>query len=118
MSIITRVLKQTATYWAPTGVDKLGLPTYALPITISVRWDDLVEQFMPTTEGEQDEIQFSRAKVMCSQDVAVKGLLHLGVLSNTDDPDEPRTIAGAYEIRAFEKIPNFKATEFVRTAIL
>lgn len=118
MSIITRVLKQTAVYWAPTGVDSDGQPTHALPITLNVRWDDITEQFSLREESAEDEIQFSLAKVMVSQDVEVKGMLFLGALAVTDDPDDPRSIRRAYEIRKFEKIPNFRATEFVRTAIL
>lgn len=110
MSYITRNLKQKATYWAPTGVDDFGNQTFAAPITLNCRWEGRTELFIDIDGKEQR----SAARVYVNQDVLVGGYLFEGVTTVAD----PKTIKAAREIRDFRKIPNLRATEFERRALL
>ena len=115
MSIITKMLKGTAVYWAPIGRDKYGQPTWtSSPVQIKVRWQDVHEEFMDA-EGDR---QISIAKVFVGQDVVVKGVLLRGDLTSSVDQDDPKANDDAWEIRKFNRLPNFKETEFLRTAFL
>ena len=114
MSIITRMLKQTGVYWAPSDLDVYGKPTWDAPVEISVRWEDVVVEFM----DPEGEIKLSTARVYVSQDVLVKGVLLLSSLTSSVDEDDPKANEGAYEIRRSEKLPNLRATEFLRTTYL
>jgi len=121
MSIISRMLKQTAVYWAPaendTGgvaVDDYGQPLYADPAELSCRWEDANEEFL-SPDGQR---RLSRAVVYVESDVRVGGLLMLGELADVTDSDNPRNNMDAHEIRAFFKAPNLRATEYLRKAVL
>lgn len=114
MSLITRMLKQTAVYWSPATLDDFGQPTWNAGVEISVRWEDVTEEFMDA----DGNLTKSRAKVFVSQDVVTKGVLMLGALESTVDDIDPKANSGAWEIRGFHKLPNIRATEFLRTAFL
>lgn len=120
MSIISRMRKQTAVYWPldiESGGDKFddyGQPVLSDPIEIKCRWEDVSEEFI----GSDGTRQISNAKVYVDRDVDVGGVLMLGTLLDVSSADNPKGNIGAFEIRKFEKIPNLKATEFLRTAYL
>jgi hypothetical protein len=110
MSIITKALVQTATYWAPTTHDGYGGRAFSSPAAIACRWEDKQDKVV---DSKGAEIQ-SSAQVMVAQDVAPGGYLYFGTSSGAD----PRQVSGAREIKAFEKIPNLRATEYLRKAYL
>jgi len=112
MGIISKMRKQTAVYWPPGSVDAYGRPTQGTAVEISCRWEDVHEQFLSATGEEQT----SNAIVYTSQDVELGGYLWLGAIASK--PAEPELDKNAYEIRKFEKLPNLKVSEFLRTAIL
>lgn len=122
MGIITRMLKQNAVYWPPESsesagddFDNYGQPQVSLsPVQITCRWEDVTEEFIDITGTRQ----LSRAKVYVSQDVEVGGILMLGVLADIVDATNIKENSNAWEIRRFEKLPNLKATEYLRTAVL
>ena len=114
MSIITTMLRQTAVYWSPLSVDEYGQPTWNAPVELAVRWEDKIEAFMDA-DGER---QFSRAVVFVESDVILKGVLLLSALVDVDNLTDPKANEGAWEIRKFDKLPNLKNTEFLRTAFL
>ncbi len=121
MSIITRMLKQTAVYWAlasgdDVSYDDYGQPivTIADPVEIDCRWEDVNEEFI-AADGTK---QVSRAVVYVSEDVAVGGILMLGTEDDITDSVNIKENVGAYEVRKFDKLPNFRATEHLRTAYL
>lgn len=120
MSIITTMRKQTAVYWAPgsseTGgqdFDGLGARLYADPVEISCRWEDDAKQYV-RADGE---IGITKSIVYVDRDVIVGGVLALGSLS-TMNTTNPLLNVGAGTINAFSKLPNIRATEFLRTAYL
>lgn len=114
MSVITKVLKQTCVYWEPNAVDDFGGASYLSPIELSCRWDDLIQEII----GQTEDKVISKASVMVSQDVKVGGVLFLGTLDDVTDFIDPKQNENTGEIISFARIPNFKATEFVRTAYL
>lgn len=121
MGIIDRSRKQTAVYWGLGGnesagvdFDDYGQPLYTAPAEIRVRWEDVNEEIVL----EDKTTMISRAKVMTGIDVRPGELLFLGELTDLPAGVDPREVDGAWEIMKFNKLPNLKATEFLRTAFL
>lgn len=121
MSVITRMRKQKAVYWplqssdsAGDAFDDYGQPQWDGPIEIDCRWEDVIEEFIDASGTQQS----SNAKVYVDRDVDVGGVLMLGELTDITDENNPKENDGAWEIRRFDKLPNMKATEFLRTAYL
>lgn len=114
MSVITKVLRQTCVYWPPASPDRYGQPTQGNPVELNCRWDDMIQEVVK----DDGTIVMSKAEVMVSADVEVGGVLFLGTMDDVVDITNPKGNEGAYEILKFAKNPNFKCTEFVRTAYL
>jgi hypothetical protein len=124
MSILEKMLKQTAVYWAPSVVDRFGNPTWTAPVEISCRWEEDNQEFMDS----QGERQMSNAIVyvpaltpsstLPAVEVEVQGVLLLGALSSSVDQDNPKANVGAWEVRKFAKLPTLKATKWLRTCYL
>jgi len=123
MSIITRMRKQTAVYWplastesGGVAFDDYGQPMLGDPIELTneVRWSDERVQFIDSKGSEQ----LSRSKVFVDRDMVEGEILMLGTESDITDSTNIKENDGAWEIRGFKKIPNFKATEFLRVAYL
>lgn len=106
--------KQKAVYWAAIGFDAFGKPEYSAPVEIDVRWEDVAEEYM----DENGVKQLSRSIVYVDRDTPIGGALFLGGLTDLDDDSVPFKNSGAYEIRAFEKLPNLRNTEILRTVRL
>lgn len=114
MSLIARMRRQNAVYWPLTGVNEFGVNTFGNPAQILVRWEDSNEEFLDA-EGT---VQMSRSLVYIGLDVIVGGMLMLGVIADITDEVNIKENAGAWEIMKFDKLPNIKNTEFLRTAFL
>lgn len=121
MGIITRMLKQTAVYWPPGSTDSdgddfddFGVPIVTTPLEISVRWEDIAEEFIDS-EGTR---QISRSRIYVDRDVEIGGILMLGELTDITDAVNIKENDGAWEIRQFEKLPNLRQTETLRTVFL
>lgn len=102
-------LPQTCTYWGAPLPNGFGGFTFAAPVSLACRWEEIAEQFT----NNQGELLVSKAKVYLNVDVHIGGYLFLGssVVSN------PTTIA-SYPIRQFSKIPDLRAVIFERIAFL
>lgn len=114
MSLITSMRRQIAVLWKQGDLDNQGQPSYAAPVEISCRWEDVQEGFLDS--GMQK--QMSRAVVYVDRDVSPEDVLMLGALDSGVVVDEPFENAGAYAVRAFNKLPNLKNTEYLLTAYL
>lgn len=115
MSLITRMRKQKAVYWGSPTPDGTGDYTFATAVEIDCRWED-TQKLIRDSQGKEI---VATAKVYVDRDVVVGGFLKLGTLvSLASDHTNPRLIEGAQEIRSFGKLPNFKVTEYLRTAWL
>ena len=107
---INRRYKVPATYWAKTGDSGFGSPTLSAPVAISCYWVDKQEEYYDNA----GDVKISQSVVHTKVDVTIGGYLALGNYVETD----PNDVAGAYEIKAFHKIPDIHNTEYVRKAIL
>ncbi len=116
MSLIKRMRKQFCVYWGSPVNDKKGGFTYGTPVELTCRWEDSQVKYV-TAQGED---KVSKAIVYVSQDVDVGGFLWLGRLANipTGSSTNPKLATGSGEIKNFSKLPNMKAKEFLRKAIL
>ncbi len=119
MSIISRMRKQDAVYWSLTAAgikyDTFGNPVNAVqPIQIKCRWDGSQEEFLDS-EGTK---RMSQAVVFVDRDVDIGGYLFEGVVADLQNQTDPRKNSEAFEIKAFKRTPNLKATEFLLTAFV
>ncbi|MCP4475386.1 MAG: hypothetical protein GY821_12640 [Gammaproteobacteria bacterium] len=114
MSFITKNHNQTIVYWGNPVKDKYGGRTFDTPVEISGRWEQNQKLF--TDDAGRESV--SKAFVFLGQDVVLGGYLYLGTLVSISSAANPGTVADAYEIRAFTKIPNIKADDFERKIIL
>ena len=110
MGFTTAFLKQTATHWAVTGVDKFNNPTFGTPEELNCRWEERTE-LIQTPDGQQKP---SRARIFLEDDIVVGDYLFLGISSETD----PRTVPNAYRILDFRKIPGLYVEQYERKAYL
>lgn len=117
IDFIEEVCVQTAVYWGNPTPDGYGGMTYADPVEIDCRWDDVAKV---VSDAKGKEI-ITAAQVLVTQDLDLEGVLFLGLLDDLDSAqeDNPMTITGAYSIKRFDKTPLFESTnEFVRKAYL
>jgi len=120
-SNIARLCNQTAVYWGNPVDDGYGGKDFDDPVEIACRWEDKIS-VMSDAQGNQF---VSKSVVYVLQDLDEEGYLFLGTLDDLDEDTDssgsyydPRVIDQAFEIKAFDKSPNLKATEFVRKAYL
>lgn len=113
MSVIKKMRKQTAVYWARTTSDHYGRFSYQPPVEVKCRWDDTIQEFVNAT-GEK---QASRAVAYVDTIMVPGDRIKRGVLE-TDTPLDPLSIDDAFEIRRFDQIPNFRATETLLVAYM
>jgi hypothetical protein len=117
IKILTNMLKQTAVYWESTGFDDYGQPTFASPVEVAVRWEDVAEEFIDASGTRQ----VSKSKVFVGVDLEAGGLLRLGDLDAVEAssfPADPRDDDGVDAIRSFTKTPDFKGKQYLRVAML
>ena len=123
MSILTyikTICKQTAVYWGDPVNDGYGGFTFADPVEIKVRWDEKVR----TIFDPFGMYKLSKASVLVQQDLDYNSYLYLGTLAELNARTDitlsnPKTIAEALPIMAYDKIPLIKSTtKFVRTVYL
>jgi hypothetical protein len=101
---------QTATYWACSSDDGYGGKSFASPVSLEVKWEEVSEKFL----NQAGEEVVSKAKVFVQQDVTVGSYLYWG----TSTAASPYDVSGAYEIKAFSKISDFSGTGYERKAML
>jgi hypothetical protein len=115
MGIIKKMMKQRCIYWAPKSIDLFGGSSYAEPVELKCRWEDISTEII-TAEGASAS---SRATVYVGVDVLQGGFLMLGSLDDFCTVSSlPNEYPKAFRILSFEKLPNMKATEYLRTVKL
>ena len=80
------------------------------------RWEDTQKKFV-NAAGEEE---VSKAVIYLGQDVDLGGWVWLGDIDDVSsaDQDDPENLAGAHEIRAFNKTPNIKADAWEREIMI
>jgi len=120
--MIKRQCKQVCVYWGSPTEDGFGGKTFADPVEIYCRWEDM-HQIVTDAKGAEVT---SRALVFVLQDVDEEGYLYLGTLDDLYDDaessagaiDNPASIEGAYIIKRFQKTPDLKGIGYLRKAYL
>ena len=109
--LLTKSLKQTCVYWGSPATIGYGGYSFSEPVELACRWEARQELFI-NAQGKEER---SQAVVYLSQDVDLGGYLYLGEIDDFDSsaPD-PQNVAGVKEIKSLKKIPNMKATAFLR----
>ena len=110
MTLIDQYYLQDATYWGKGASDGFGGHSFDVPIALKVRWEEKNELI---TDDEGRQI-VSRTKVFVSQDLTVGSYLFLG----TSAVSNPRTVANAFRILQFKKIPDLFGSVSERKAFL
>lgn len=121
MNIRSDDMLQVATYWPPGvndgtgGLDFSGVD----PLALYVRWEDAAKLFRDASGREF----VSEAIVYSTLDVAIRGYIALGDFTGgsgtAGEPvADPRTLAGAYEIRQKLLSPSLSTDEGLVKAIL
>lgn len=120
MSLISRMRKQKAVYWEQTTANEFGQLGYAAPVQVECRWDDAIVEFI----AKDGTTKRSRSVVYVDRDMKTGDMLKLGalvdVLSELDSGTDPvpSSFRDVWEIQRFDKNPNLKNTESLRTAYL
>jgi hypothetical protein len=115
-SVIRRCCTQSAVYWATPVENKFGGQTYTSPVEVKCRWEKK-NVVIASTTGEQI---ISRTTVYVLQDMVEGEYLYLGALAglSTAQRANPKLVVGAYKIKRFNKIPDFKGTDYTRSCNL
>lgn len=116
MGFLTRSHNQDLVYWGTPVNDGLGGVTFAAPVNIKGRWEDVQKKVI---DASGQEI-VSTSLVYLGQDVDIGGWLYRGKILDIVSADRtiPGNVSGAKEIRSFSKISNLPATDFERVAAL
>jgi hypothetical protein len=121
MGLETKILKQTAIYWALASdesggidFDDEGQPSFASPVEINCRWEERTEEIV-LNDGT---VYQSQAKVFVDRDLDVSGFLKFGELVSGLDMTVPKNNEKTWEIRRFDEIRDLKCRRLVRIAYL
>jgi len=109
--LLTKSLKQTCVYWSTPAADGYGGYSFSDAVELSCRWEDRMELFI-NPQGKEER---SQAVVYLDQDVDLGGYLYLGELDDfSSSAPDPQEVSGVKEIKSLKKIPNLKATAYLR----
>lgn len=103
---------QTITHWVAAALDDFGNRAYATPVTLKGRWEDRSDM---TTKFASETIPSKATVFLEDTDIELGDFLALGDQTATADPT---SLSGAHIVKTFSKIPNIRATEFLRIATL
>lgn len=114
MSIITRMRRQKAVYWAAGQLDRHGQASFANPVQIDCRWEDRADEFI----DDKGEKKISSSVVYVDRDMKTGDVLMKGLLNGDVNQSSPFSNPLAGEIKGYADLPNLKNTESLRTAYL
>jgi hypothetical protein len=110
---LKKYYRQTATYWGPgAGFNEFGTPTFAAPVTVACRWEDVLQSIIDS-KG-QEITSTSTVAVDVATPIAMDGYLFRGVSVVTD----PRTVVGAQQIRVIHNTPDLRNLVNQQVALL
>lgn len=114
MSIITRMRKQKAVWWARSAEpDHYGKFSFATPIEIACRWDECGSEYRDT----KGQLAISDSTVYVDRVLKVGDKLKLGE-QESDTPDDPTELEGVSEVQKFERIRKLRKEEYLNTAYM
>ena len=110
MSWITAHHNQDVTYWAKSGKDASGDPSFATPVAIKARWEERAVAFT----NFRGEAGSSMALAFLGQTVTIGGFLFLG----TSAVASPFSVVGSLEIQGISDVPSLEGNVSERKAFL
>ena len=113
MSIIDKVQRQDAVYWAPLAAGPSGQPTYAAPVGIRCRWETKQTEIIKA-DGSTG---MANHALITSQLLALGGLVLLGTVPGLTRPRDPVGM-GALVVQQVAATPNIKQTKVLYEAWL
>jgi hypothetical protein len=114
MSLIKRMRKRYAVYWAPVGTDEEGQPSFEGPVEIRCRWENHIIEF----RDYRGRTTVSRALVYVDRPLLCGGILWRGRLADVTAEVDPFKNASAWEIMAFGDVETLRGNETMYTALL
>ena len=129
--ILSRMLNQTAVYWAVTGKDRYNAKTFAEPTEIACRWEEKQTKIL---NSEKEEV-LSSAIIYIQSNLTIGGFLYLGEISDiegyqtessgvyvtldsgaylTTDSAGPRSNSNTKQIIGMKKIPDIKGQDTLK----
>lgn len=102
--------KQIATYWKCKGQDGYGSLKFEEPELVYLRWTDVIAKVVNPAGSEE----ISNSEALVQKDMYVDDYLYLG----ESDVLLPQNVEGARRVISFKKLPNGKATKYLRKAWL
>lgn len=127
MGIISRMRKQNAIYWPPATADDYGRPAHGTLVELilvpggvnrRVRWEGKNEEFVDASGTTALSNAVVYVPAIPGGEIKTGGFLWLGDRASLTDEAVPGNNTGAHEVRRFDTMPNFKATETLRTVYL
>lgn len=112
MGIITKYCKDQAVYWGTPTVDGYGGLTFATPVEVDCRWEEIQELFVDVT----GKSVLSKSVVYSASDFDFDGYLYNGDLDDLSAAQKanPKLVAAAYPIRGKSSIPSLNNMDTVR----
>lgn len=113
---LSRLLNQTAVYWAPNGNDGYGKPNFVSGVEITVRWED-VKRYYVSGEGEE---KLSNSTVISTSQMQEGGYLFLGSLDdlNSASQEDPIEEDDAFYIKNSGQVPDVSGSTILYEAML
>lgn len=111
MSLIKRMRRQRATYWATTTKDRFGTYSFADPVEIRCRWEDEQVDFRDFNNQEAT----SKSVVYVDREMKPGDRLKFGPMET--DAAAP-VIDETLEVRSTTRLPNLRCKENLLTAYL
>ena len=126
MGIITTSRRQNAIYWPPAVSNDYGELVAGTLVELvndsgnyRVRWVDKNDTFVDSQGTTQTSISKVAVPLLPDgSEVVVGGVLWLGDRADLTSETDPLANDGAHEVRRVEHIPNLKASETLRVALL
>ncbi len=116
---LPKMLTDDCVYWPPVGTGQDGRSTlFGEAVPARCRWAEKNEQFM----SKLGEVQVSSAVVNTDADMEIGGALFHGEIGDLSNPSSAGGSEGlpegAWEIKGWKRIPDFRGRKFVRAAML
>lgn len=113
MSVIKRMRKQFCVLWRRTGYSETGASEFDEPVQLRCRWDDCAAEY----RNDNGEKALSKSTAYPETEVSIGDRMKVGEL-DSETALNPLDDDLALEVVGFEKIPNFKAKEFLLIAYM
>ena len=113
LHVVDRIRRQTSVYWALIGPDSNGLPTYADPIEVTSRWENVETEISDTNAFR--EISRYRALVYVDRVMYFGDYIQQTSL-DSGTPADPRE-AASFQIVTANALPSLHLTVTLHTVV-